>query len=152
MKGKILSYIILVAIGIGFTSVGIASAHGFGFWGLGAINPDEMAIRHQQMFESQAKILGISVDELKNAWAEGKTIRQIIEEKKLDQNKIQERAKQLKIEQMRSHLQTLVSKGVITQAQADKRLQFMQNQQNNFGTIGYLGMKRGFKNFRGFGF
>ncbi len=123
--------------------VGTASAHGFGFFGINHATPEEIASRHQEMFQRQAELLGISVDDLKNAWAEGKTIGQIIDEKGLNKNDIQKRAQDAALEQMKSHLQTLVDKGVITQAQADKRLQFMSRQIESGklgGHIGHMGM------------
>ncbi len=148
MKNKTIIYIIALA-GIGFLSANMALAHNLSFgWGMGNISADELAAHHQQMFVHQARILGISVEEVKNAWAEGKTIGQLIQEKKLDLNKILERAKELRLELIKNHLQTLVSKGIISQEQADKRLQFMQNKQNIGLKMGFgMKMKRGFWGF-----
>lgn len=149
MSRKIITYTILALAGIGFIGASTALAHGFGFgWGMGSISLDELTARHQQMFEHQAKILGISVDEVKNAWAENKNMSQLIKERGLDINKIQERARELRLEQIKTQLQNLVSKGVITQAQADKKLQSMQNQQNIEGKMGFkMGMRKGFWRF-----
>jgi len=70
-----------------------------------------------------------------------------MEEKGINQEQIQTRMKEIQLQEMKSYLQTLVDKGIITQAQADKRLEVMQNQIEN-GKMG-----RGFKGLgRGFGF
>lgn len=137
MKAKILTYAALTIIGTALIG-GVASAHSFGgmWFGSFGINPEELTQRYQQMFENKAKILGISVDEVKNAWADGKTMDQLIKEKGLNLEEIQSRAKELHLQQIKSQLQTLVSKGIITQAQADKKLQLLQNQQNNLSRFG----------------
>ena len=103
------------------------------------------------MFQQEAQILGIGVDELKEDWASGKTIRQIMEEKGITQEQVQARMKELQTQQMKTFLQALVDKGVITQAQADKRLEIMQNQlQNGKMNKGLpMGFGRGFG--KGFG-
>jgi hypothetical protein len=92
------------------------------------------------MFERQAQILGLGVDEVKNAWAEGKTMRQIIEEKGISLDQIQARMKEARLAELKSNLQTLVGKGVITQVQADKRLAAVQSAaQNGFGSMRRMG-------------
>jgi len=128
---------------LAFVLVGTASAHGWSFLG-GNATPEEIANHQQQMFDHQAEILGISAEDVKNAWADGKTLNEIITEKGLNKADIQKRAQDQAAAQMKSHLQTLVDKGVITQAQADKRLQFMTNQAQT-GKVGrhfgHMGMK-----------
>ena len=146
MKKKYLVYTILSIVAFAVLGAGIASACGW-FGGFGTLSPDEIANRQQAMFERQAQILGISVEEVKNYWAEGKTMKEIMEEKGINQEQIQARMKEIQLQEMKSYLQTLVDKGIITQAQADKRLEVMQNQIEN-GKMG-----RGFKGLgRGFGF
>ncbi len=71
-----------------------------------------------------------------------------MEEKGITEEQVQTRMKELQAEQMKSFLQALVDKGVITQAQADKRLGVMQNQLQN-GRMGKMG--RGFPMGMGFG-
>ena len=75
--------------------------------------------------EDLCEILGISVDDVKNAWADGKTMAQIIQEKGLNQDDVQKRAQDAHSARMKTQLQALVDKGIITQDQADRRLQFM---------------------------
>ncbi len=128
MKHRILALAIVPALGLSLLGVNIASAHGFGygFGGMKHATPEEIASKHQTMFEQQAQLLGITVDEVKNAWAEGKTIQDIITEKGITQDQIQARMQALQAQQLKTQLQTLVDKGIITQAQADKRLQTTQ--------------------------
>jgi len=109
---------------------GIASANGW-FGGLGNLSSDEIATRQQTMFQNEAQILGINTDELKEYWAEGKSIRDIMDEKGITEEQVQARMKDLQTQQMKTFLAALVEKGVITQAQADKRLQVMQNHLQN---------------------
>ncbi len=104
-----------------------------------------MASRQQSAFQNEATILGISVDEVKAAWAEGKTIKQIMEEKGIDQKQVQDRMKAAHIAQMKIQLQALVDKGIISQAQADKRLEVMQNRQQNGKERMGKSMFRGFR-------
>lgn len=144
MKKK---YLILPILAFAFLIAGSVSACGFGgFFGWGSVDSEKIAERQQAMFERQAQILGISVEEVKNYWAEGKTMKEIMEEKGISEEQIQTRMKELRLQEIKSYLQTLVSKGIITQAQADKRFEMMQNWFENSK------MGRGFKGFgRGFG-
>ncbi|OGZ45769.1 MAG: hypothetical protein A3C84_00655 [Candidatus Ryanbacteria bacterium RIFCSPHIGHO2_02_FULL_48_12] len=84
MKHKTLMYSILPVLSLGLLTANVASAHGF-FGGFADLPLEEIASRQQSAFQKEAEILGISVDEVKTAWAEGKTIKQIIEEKSIDQ-------------------------------------------------------------------
>ena len=149
-KYKLLAYsLVPAALGLGIVGANIASAHGF-FGGFGAdLTPDQIVSRQQTMFQNEAQVLGISVDEVKEAWADGKSLWQIAQEKNISQEQIQTRMKDLALQQLKTHLQTLVDKGVITQAQADRRVQAMQNmQQKNASRMGMMrGHHRG-----GFGF
>lgn len=148
MKRKYWNYLAASFVGVGLLGTGVASACGFGFgsWGASSLTPDEIITRQQTAFEQQAQILGLSVDEIKAAWAEGKTMKEIMEEKGISQDAVQQRIQDQQAQQLKTQLQTLVDRGVITQEQADQRLQFMQNQlQNGSG-------KRGMKMFhRGWG-
>ena len=126
---KFLKYAVIPAVlGFGLVSVNFASAHGI-FGGLGMVSqltPDQIADKQQNMFTSEAQVLGISVDKVKDAWAAGKTFNEIIQENNLDKTQIEARIKAAAQAQMKEQLQSLVTKGIITQAQADARLAFMQ--------------------------
>ena len=125
MKKK---YLILLASTIALLPISGALAYGFGgFWGFNKLDPDQIAQRQQMMFEREAKILGISVEELKNYWAEGKCIKEIMEEKGISQEDVQKRMKEIQLQELKSYLDTLVSKGIISQEQANKRYEIMKN-------------------------
>lgn len=124
-----------------------ASAHGFG-WSKN-IDPEELATRQQEMWQDQADLLGTTVDTVKNAWAQGKNMKELAEELGLDETELQAKIKAARQTEMKSHLQTLVTKGVITQAQADQRFAYMEKQAQNAPTG--QGMGRGGRHGGGMG-
>lgn len=130
MKKKIIAYAVVPAVlGFSLLSTSVASAHGM-MGGLGGISqnlsPDQLVKRQQDMFQHEAEMLGISVDEVKDAWSKGVSARQLIKDKNLDVAAIEKRMQDARAAQMKTQLQSLVTQGVITPAQADSRLQFMQ--------------------------
>src|SRR3989338_6990601 len=139
MKKKLFVYSVIPVLGLSLLSINFASAHGW-FVGPGNLTTDQIVKRQQNMFQREADLLGISVDEVKNAWAEGKTIKQLMEEKNIDPARVQQKMKDARSQQMKTHLQALVDRGVITQAQADNRLQAMQNTIQNGSKKGRMGM------------
>ena len=133
-----LFYAFVPVLGLAFLGVGAVSARGFmmggwGWSGLGGQIPEDIVARHQAMFQRQAQILGISVDDIKAAWAEGKSLNQIMEEKNISADQVQARVKNAQIQQLKTQLQALVDKGIITQSQADKRLEVMQERFQRVG-------------------
>lgn len=139
---KILTYSFITAGLIGALSIGGVSAHGW--FGLDEdATPEEVAQRQELMFEKKADLLGISVDQVKEAWAQGKNFKELAQEQGITQEELQTRMRETNQERMEAHLQALVDGGVITQAQADSRLQNMQDK------IASGQMKRGSN--RGFG-
>ncbi len=138
-----------VTLGALLIGAGPVSAHGFGGfgWGFPTQTPDQIAARQQAMFDQQATLLGLSVNDIKDAWAAGKSIPDLIKEKGLNQDQIQARATATQKAQLKSQLDALVSKGVVTQAQADLRLQTMQTRLDQAkGRRGFGGgMMRGFR-------
>ncbi len=145
---KLYMYTILPAVlGLSIAGVQIASAHGMfgGFGMVSNLTPDEIASRGQTMFQNEANLLGISVDDVKSGWAQGQTIMQIAEAHGITQEQLQKKMKDQRVQNLKTQLQTLVDKGIITQAQADQRITFMQNQvQNGKGKMGMRGWHRGF--------
>ena len=124
---KLLTYF-LVSLGIlGLAGAGIASAYGW----FGNLSPEDLVAKFETMFQKKAEILGISVEDYKDGWAEGKTLKEIAEEQGITQEQFQERMMQEKEERMRERLNTLVENGVITQEQADQKLNFMQERFEN---------------------
>jgi len=150
MKNKLLIYAIFPVIGLGLLGYGAASAHGFGmfggFGGLSNLTPDQIATRQQTMFQNEANLLGISIDGVKNGWADGKSLVQIAADHGITRDQLQQKMKDAQTAQLKSQLQTLVDKGIITQAQADKRLQFI-NQQVTSGKF-HRGFGRGMMGIR----
>lgn len=145
---KIVAYSFIPLLGLGlFLGTSVASARGF--LGNPNITPAEMATRQSDAFAHQAQILGLSLDEVKEAWANGTSIKDLITAKGLNQTDIQARMKTVAFSELKTQLSSLVSQGVITQAQADTRLAFMQTRLDSakgkggrgFGGMG--GMHRG---------
>ncbi len=145
MKNKILAYAIFPMLGLGIIGMNAASAHGLfgGFGGMASLTPDQIATRQQDMFQKEASLLGVSVDIIKNGWAEGKNIVQIAEEQGITKEQLQQKMKEAQTAQLKTQLQALVDKGIITPAQMDKRLQFV-NQQAANGKLG-RGFMGGFR-------
>lgn len=147
IKSKLLAYAIIPTIGLGFLGMNVASAHGF-FGGFGSIaTPDQIATRQQNMFQNEAQLLGISIDEIKNAWAQGKTILQIAQDHGITKEQLQQKIKDNRTAELKTQLQTLVDKGVITQEQANQRMQFITSQ--IAGGMSGMGLFGGFHSRRG---
>ena len=128
MKTKYLAYAVLPALALGFVGTSIASANG---WFMTNATPEEIAARHQTMFEQQAGLLGMTVDEFKAAWAQGKTVRDIATERGITDDALRVKMLELGKQKMKTQLQTLVDRGVITQAQADSRFIAMESRAAN---------------------
>ncbi len=101
--------------------------HGGGFMRGELGTPEEFVQRQSTLFTEQAALTGISVEEIKAAWAEGKGLQILLEEKGIDPSTIKEKMQAQIEEKMKERIQALVEKGVITQVQADTRLEFMKN-------------------------
>lgn len=107
--------------------VASASPEMMGF-GLGFTKNADPATVGQQFDERMARdagVLGISVTEMKTAWAQGKNLMEVAKEKGISETTIQEKMKAQRVAEMKEHLQILVGQGKITQAQADARLKYM---------------------------
>lgn len=111
-------------------SASAASAYGGrGGMGIGSSDPTTLVKNFEDRMNEQASILGISVADMKTAWAEGKNIHDIAKEKGISDTDLRAKMQAQRQEQMKNYLQTLVSNGSITQAQADARLKFIQDRQ-----------------------
>lgn len=129
-------------LGLSLVGAQAVSAHGFMGWNTASL--DEIATRQQTMFQEQATLLGLTVDEVKQAWAEGKSLKDLADAKGITKEQLQKKMQELHQQAMKTQLQALVDKGVITQTQADARLKYMQNQTaNRKGHMG-MGMRGGF--------
>lgn len=141
MKNKLAAYAFLPALSLSLIGTGVASAHGM----FGSATPEEIATRQQQMFQHEADILGISVDDIKAAWAAGKSPQELAKEKGISQADIEARLKAAAEQKMKQQLQTLVDKGVITQAQADQRFATMRDRVGKGKGMGGKGFHKAFR-------
>jgi len=119
MRTKVYAALPTIALGLAFAPA--AFAHGFGSFGMQ--NPEQAVQRQAQMFQRQASALGISADVLKDGWADGKNIQDIAQAQGLTDAQIRERLLAARQAQTKAQLQAMVTSGVLTQAQADRRLQ-----------------------------
>jgi hypothetical protein len=135
---RLLNYI-LISLGIlTLAGVTIASAHAGWFGGgFSNLSPEDIVERQETMFEKEADILGISVDEVKEAWAEGKTLMQIAEEKGITREQLQEKMEAQRKARMQEQLNILVENNVITQEQAQKRVNWFENRESGEGFRGH---------------
>lgn len=124
MKNKILIPI-FSAIFLFFV---INSSYAYGFKSLN--NQDYLTLM-QQKFENWSKILNLPLEEVKNYWAQGKNLFMIAQEKGISLESIQNKMRELRLEQEKQRLNYLVEKGIITKEQMEKRLNyFNQNMEN----------------------
>lgn len=125
MKYKKTLYAALPMLGIGVVLGGmsIASAHGFPNRPFGQKGDPTV------MFQNDAALLGVSVDEVKNAWAEGKDIRTLAKEKGITEEALRAKMKATEEARMKEHLASLVSSGKMTQAEADTMLAEHKNRE-----------------------
>ncbi|MDP2946476.1 MAG: hypothetical protein Q8N88_00015 [Nanoarchaeota archaeon] len=99
-------------------------------------NPDEYARKQEAMFGQMAEIMGINVNDLKNAWAEGKPMEQIARENNINMTEVRDRAKEYMTGQAEGETQILADRGVITQEQADRRMETVQEQMQSGKIMG----------------
>lgn len=130
MKNKLLIYAIFPVIGLGLLGFSGASAHGLfgGFGGASNMTPEQVVARQQAMFQREADMLGLSIDIVKEGWAEGKNLLQIAAENGITKEQLQQKMKDAQIAQLKAQLDILVANGTITQAQADRRMNFVAHQ------------------------
>lgn len=123
-KKNILAIAMIPAFALAFLGANMASAHSFGW--MRNIAPDEVATMTTQKFTHQAELLGVSVETIKNGWAEGKNLWEIAEENGITKEALQTKMQTERKTMMTEHLNSLVEKGVITREQADKKLAVME--------------------------
>lgn len=131
MKNKLTKATLTGALGM--AALGIMSVSAMGFPGMNTQTPDEIATRQQTMFQEQATMLGLSVDDIKTAWASGKDLKTLATEKGIDMTVVKQKMEAKRLTDQKTMLSTLVTKGVITQAQADQRLATMSTQKAKGG-------------------
>lgn len=117
MKKKIL-YVLIPVLAFSFLTGGSALA-----FGGSCLSGDEAITRAEQMFANRAGWLGLSVDKIKSYWADGKSLKDIADAEGLDLEVIREKIITEKRAHMAEQLQAMVEAGVITQDQANRRLE-----------------------------
>jgi len=144
MNKKVLLYSLIAVFGLGALGVASVSAAGFGF-GQQA-TPEEIASRQTSMFERQASLLGVSVDVVKQGWAEGKTLPETATANGISLDTLQQKMTAEREVQRTNHLQTLVDQGVITKDQMSARLlveaNHTQTPRGQHRGLGGMGMGR----------
>ncbi|MFZ3019945.1 MAG: hypothetical protein WA051_00240 [Minisyncoccia bacterium] len=141
MKKNISTKAVLSLVGLGLLgSAGMVSAKGFNMPNL---TPAEIATMQTTMFQKQATLLGISIDKVKAAWVEGKTLEEIATANGITKDQLAQKIKDERSVQMKAHLKALVDQGVITQAQADSRLATMSKIMSNKSRMDGRGMAHG---------
>jgi hypothetical protein len=125
MKYKKIALAVVPVVAAGLMGTHLVSAAGFGMFEHANLSADQIAQNHQQMFEKEASFLGIGVDEVKNGWAQGKSLFQIAQEHGITKVQLQQKMKDAYLAEAKIRFQALVDKGIITQAQADQRLSFL---------------------------
>jgi hypothetical protein len=112
----------------------IASAHGFGMMGGFGLTAEERVKAQTEIFQRHAEMLGITVDEAKQYWAEGKNVLEIAEAKGITQEQLREKMQAYRKQEQKERFHELVSAGVITQAQADARIATMESRSVQLGS------------------
>lgn len=107
-------------------AIGINSAYAHGWWGGNkhfSSDSKEVAEKQVQRFQHQADMLEVGVDKVKQYWVQGMNMRDMAQDMGIDHKEMQNRMQQEKQEHRQDKIDTLVEEGVITQEQADSRLE-----------------------------
>lgn len=99
----------------------------------------EMPTMHTEMLGDVAAFLGMSVDELNGALAEGRSLTELAVEK----GRSFEEAQALMTDSMKAFVQRAVEAGSITQAQADQMLQYHEQYSGSCHAVQSGGMMGG---------
>jgi hypothetical protein len=118
-----------------FAIAGAGSASASEWFGRNKLDFDAetMAERQEEMFEQQAERLGTSVEDIKEYWAEGMTMREIMEDLGIDEEEFREERMEDQKERQEELLDALVEEGVITEEQAEQRLESLEERDANRG-------------------
>ena len=134
-KKSILKNALIPSIGLALLTISSASAMSFGHMNFNSTaTPDEIAVQQTTMFQNHATMLGLSVDEVKTAWASGKDLKTLAKEKGISLDTVKQKMDATRLTNQKTMLSTLVTKGVITQVQADQRLATLSTKTAKGGT------------------
>jgi hypothetical protein len=127
MKQKYIAATILPVTALFLAGAGVVSAHG-GFGRDVTATPEAIAVHQEEMFAQKAHLFGMTIDEIKNLWADGASFQDIADASGLSKEDIQNRMRAAHTERMQQRLDDgLVERGVITAEQAERRLKGMEN-------------------------
>jgi len=142
MKKSMTIGIMLAGI-LAVAGTGIVSAQGRGWFG--GLDPEEMAARQEEKFQTEAEVLGLDTEAIKDAWAEGKNFHELAEEQGISQEELQAKMQAQHQERHQEMLQAMVQNGTISQEQADAKLQQMEECQESGDCNGPMGRGMGGK-------
>lgn len=111
---------------------GASQAQAFGGFGLGAhgtVDANTLADRFESAIQAKASLFGLAVADLKAGWALGKSPIEVAKEKGMTDEQIKAKLQAERDAQVKAMFAAMVSKGYITQAQADARLTLMKERQ-----------------------
>jgi GTP-binding protein EngB required for normal cell division len=105
-------------------------AHGMGGGrGMGGMmggTPEQQTEMVQKHLNQMVSVFGITLDQAKTYWADDKNIHEIAKERGMSDTDLKTKMDALREAEMKTGLQNLVSKGLITQTQADTKLAKMK--------------------------
>jgi hypothetical protein len=98
-------------------------------WSRGAANgeSEDGPASLSAMYQAEARLLGVSVDEIKIAWAEGKTLPEPAAAKGVNTDELQQRMLEARKAATQELLPAFASQEVASQGLADQRFAFMVN-------------------------
>lgn len=125
--------ILLSVLILGFlVTVGASSVLAKGWFnGKKDIDPERIMVKKEEMFKAKADLLGISIEQLKEYWSEGKNIGEIAAEMDISEEELRSKIQESHKAKMTEHLNLLVERGRITQEQADTKFTYMQERMDN---------------------
>jgi hypothetical protein len=113
------------------TILGVSSASAMKMGMMANTDPEQFAKQHTEMFQKTATLFGISIADAKNYWIAGKDVRDIAKEKGISDADLKTKLNAQREADMKTSLQTLVTKGILTQAEADSRFATMKTKMQN---------------------
>lgn len=131
MNKKVLACTVVPALALALVGANAVSAHGF--FGGNNQTPEEIAQHHAEMFSREAALLGTSEDVVKHAWSQGKRLPELAEELGISKEELHTKMQEARKAHMQERMQTLVDQGVITQEQANSRMEFMETMKEKRG-------------------
>lgn len=99
---------------------------------------------YERMIEAKAKVLGISTSDLQQMLDSGKSFPEIVKDAGISYLDFHNKMREVRLEQLDEHLHELVEDGILSQSEADARLEQAQSGERIFNRQG-----RGFNSASG---